>query len=122
MINKLFKKKFKNIQKFLINTTQKSTGHFLKESFASGNSISYLEKIERQWEQNPSSVDPKWSEYFNSIKNFQPNLPEETFYIKSEGSEKDIETKSNLINLVSAYQNLGHCVADLCPRNIHSLK
>jgi 2-oxoglutarate dehydrogenase complex dehydrogenase (E1) component-like enzyme len=118
MIKKLFKRKIVLFQKFLYNTTPKSTSYFHKESFASGNSVSYLENLEREWEKNPNSVDSKWASYFQSIKNISNITSSENNFqnlnINTE-SKHESDLKSSLISLINAYQSVGHSEATLCP-------
>jgi 2-oxoglutarate dehydrogenase E1 component len=39
----------------------------LKDSFNDGTSITYLEELERRFQNDPGSVDRSWASFFNSL-------------------------------------------------------
>ena len=46
---------------------------FLDTLFLDGGNAAYLEQVQAQWAENPSSVDPSWRQYFESLSDDRSN-------------------------------------------------
>jgi 2-oxoglutarate dehydrogenase E1 component len=95
----------------------------VNESFLSGSSISYAEKMFEAWKADPKSVHVSWQAYFSNLSKgispaFSPAPPLGVSLPISPGamvSSKDIEDHLKIYQLITAYQLKGHELCDLDP-------
>ncbi|GKB34075.1 2-oxoglutarate dehydrogenase, mitochondrial-like protein [Tanacetum coccineum] len=86
----------------------------LTDSFLDGTSSVYLEELQRAWENDPSSVDESWDNFF---KNFVGQAA------TSPGiSGQTIQESMRLLLLVRAYQVYGHMKAKIDPLGLEKRK
>mmetsp|Transcript_60399 Transcript_60399/g.143977 ORF Transcript_60399/g.143977 Transcript_60399/m.143977 type:complete len:1041 (-) Transcript_60399:147-3269(-) len=103
----------------------------------SGANALYLESLYGQWKANPSSLEPKWAEYFQSMESGkaggppasgtsmgQAALQAKLSLAASSGglvssSSAAVSVAGGMQNLVRAYQKHGHEAADLDPLGLH---
>ncbi|KAG9453640.1 hypothetical protein H6P81_006544 [Aristolochia fimbriata] len=79
----------------------------LTDNFLDGTSSVYLEELQRAWEQNPSSVDESWDNFFRNFVGQAATSPGI--------SGQTIQESMRLLMLVRAYQVNGHMKAKLDP-------
>ncbi|CAK9137939.1 unnamed protein product [Ilex paraguariensis] len=79
----------------------------LTDSFLDGTSSVYLEKLQRAWEHDPSSVDESWDNFFRNFVGPAATSPGI--------SGQTIQESMRLLLLVRAYQVNGHMKAKLDP-------
>ncbi|KAL3338931.1 hypothetical protein AABB24_027835 [Solanum stoloniferum] len=82
----------------------------LTDSFLDGTSSVYLEELQRAWEQDPSSVDESWDNFFRNFTGLAATSPGI--------SGQTIQESMNLLLLVRAYQVNGHLKAKLDPLDL----
>ncbi|KAF9620643.1 hypothetical protein IFM89_013669 [Coptis chinensis] len=79
----------------------------LTDSFLDGSSSVYLEELQRAWEDDPSSVDESWDNFFRNFVGQAATSPGI--------SGQTIQESMRLLLLVRAYQVNGHMKAKLDP-------
>ncbi|KAK4476663.1 hypothetical protein RD792_015823 [Penstemon davidsonii] len=79
----------------------------LTDSFLDGTSSVYLEELQRAWEQDPSSVDESWDNFFRNFVGQASTSPGI--------SGQTIQESMRLLLLLRAYQVYGHMKAKLDP-------
>ncbi|KAF9612799.1 hypothetical protein IFM89_004209 [Coptis chinensis] len=79
----------------------------LTHSFLDGSSCIYLEELQRAWEDDPSSVDESWDNFFRNFVGQAATSPGI--------SGQTIQESMRLLLLVRAYQVNGHMKAKLDP-------
>src|SRR5437762_3013397 len=111
-----------------MTTSQKSMQDSWKNSYLSEND-SYLESLYEDFLKSPDAVSPEWREYFSKLQNDagishydiqnyfrelakQPKVAEGGDLLHEHQQEKIIE-------LISAYRNLGHLQADIDPLGLY---
>ncbi|KAH0682080.1 hypothetical protein KY289_019832 [Solanum tuberosum] len=82
----------------------------LTDSFLDGTSSVYLEELQRAWEQDPSSVDESWDNFFRNFTGLAATSPGI--------SGQTIQESMNLLLIVRAYQVNGHLKAKLDPLDL----
>nr|GLL45273.1 2-oxoglutarate dehydrogenase, mitochondrial-like isoform X1 [Ipomoea trifida] len=82
----------------------------LTDSFLDGTSSVYLEELQRAWEQDPSSVDESWDNFFRNFVGQATTSPGI--------SGQTIQESMRLLLLVRAYQVNGHMKAKLDPLDL----
>ncbi|WZH49508.1 thiamine diphosphate-binding protein [Fusarium acuminatum] len=98
------------------------------ESFLQGNAASYIDEMYRSWKVSPDSVHVSWRTYFRNIEEKQQSPTEAIHlppgYLSSRDPALHSTTHSSttqtadalrLAKLVSAYQSMGHRIANLDP-------
>ena len=75
-------------------------------SFASGNNITYIENLYRDYRNDPSSVDETWQKFFEGY---------EFALSGSAGDSSGDDTEAKVEAYINAYRRLGHLGADLNP-------
>lgn len=74
--------------------------------------VSYLENLYKQWQNNPSSVDSLWIEYFNEVVGMKETLPQQV----TQNQQNDIAYKQSRVDsLLWAYRDIGYLYAKLNP-------
>jgi 2-oxoglutarate dehydrogenase E1 component len=104
----------------------------INESFLSGNSVSYAEKMFEAWKADPKSVHVSWQAYFSNLaKGISPaftpppslggsvSFTPSASGITGAASSKDIEDHLKIYQLIMAYQLKGHELCDLDPLSIY---
>lgn len=110
---------------FVSTTLQRSK---ITVDVANAANAQYLEELEEQWKENPSSVDPQWSSYFSQLQyaNFQTNYGggPSSVAASSSGSSESGQLGAKFIHKVSdfvrAYQVNGHRISDLDPLKLYN--
>lgn len=97
----------------------------MMDSFISGTSSAYVEGLEKQYNEDPSSVEPSWAEYFRRIDaGVQPEAISESFAAYATNpqgsaanaiSNQTIKQSVATMLLVRSYQTQGHLLANLDP-------
>jgi len=97
----------------------------LQDSYLSATSASYMENLEQQVKEDPSSVDKTWSNFFSQMdKGNSPSDISQAYSSWKDGSEvslssdashQTIKESMKLLMLIRAYQVTGHAVADIDP-------
>jgi len=108
----------------------------LSETFIDGSSAAYVEQQYEAYKKDPNSVHVSWRAYFDGVdKGAAPGAahrlpptitggaqfaPSSTVYTSAQIS--DFKDHTQIVNLVRAYQKLGHIAADLDPLNMDQKK
>jgi len=101
------------------------------DTFMTGTSIGYIEKMYDSWKEDPKSVHVSWNAYFTNLaKGISPAFVQPPTLGMAPGSlssftaptglttgasAKDIEDHMKVFQLIKAYQLKGHELADLDP-------
>eukprot|EP00239_Pterosperma_sp_CCMP1384_P007235 CAMPEP_0197848668 /NCGR_PEP_ID=MMETSP1438-20131217/9557_1 /TAXON_ID=1461541 /ORGANISM="Pterosperma sp., Strain CCMP1384" /LENGTH=974 /DNA_ID=CAMNT_0043461027 /DNA_START=275 /DNA_END=3199 /DNA_ORIENTATION=- len=102
----------------------------MSDSFIDGTSAAYLESLEAQFAENPSSVDKSWGAYLQQLgAGASPEALAEGFanyqmtgaasVPTTTASQQSIQESMRLMLLVRAYQVSGHRAADLDPLKLN---
>ncbi len=67
-------------------------------------SAEYMENIYREYQKNPSGIDPLWRSFFRGME-----------FAKESGGKKEETTSLRLYRWVEAFRTYGHLVADIDP-------
>ena len=108
------------------------------ETFMTGNSVGYIERMQEAWKADPNSVHVSWNAYFTNLnKGITPAFVEpptlgmaatkgaQVSPLLSVGaSAKDVEDHLKIFQLINAYQLKGHEIAEFDPLSTftHQLK
>ncbi|GBF89902.1 hypothetical protein Rsub_02606 [Raphidocelis subcapitata] len=100
----------------------------LKDSFNDATSVTYLEEMEKRYQDDPGSVDRTWASFFKSLESGVPGEAiAEAFDAFEKGesrvsplaaaaiSNQTIQESMRLVMMVRAYQVNGHFAASLDP-------
>lgn len=119
---------------------QKSMQEQYNESYLSGGNDAYLEELYETYLQSPDEVSPEWRNYFNqlSLHDARLDVPHSTIRhyfaeiakkgpvpatpISSGSDHADVThvlNQEKIIDLISAYRNLGHLQADIDPLGLY---
>jgi 2-oxoglutarate dehydrogenase E1 component len=83
------------------------------------NNVSYIEDIYRQWQANPSAVDPAWDAHFRRMSDTEappPQTPTEAAAARSEQAARDMAYRQSRVDsLLWAYRDIGYLYARLNP-------
>lgn len=103
------------------------------DNFASGANANYIESMQEQWEQDPSSVHASWNAYFSGVEagveepyqnpptlGKNDKLDEIIDMLEGTSSvgrstNSNVTDTANVYRLVRAYYSHGHLVADIDP-------
>ena len=94
---------------------------FISVDVANAGNAQYLEELEEQWRENPSSVDPKWGAYFSQLQYQTPSSSFTSSGVSSSSSSASGEAPlgakfiHKVSDFVRAYQVNGHRISDLDP-------
>lgn len=108
----------------------------LSETFIDGSSANYIEQQYEAYRKDPNSVHVSWRAYFDGVdKGAAPGgahrLPPtllggsqtvSTGPVYSSAQISEFKEQTQIVNLIRAYQKLGHMAADLDPLNMEAKK
>jgi 2-oxoglutarate dehydrogenase E1 component len=103
----------------LLHRSYNSNRTHFTESFLSGDSRSYVEKVYDAWVKDPSNVDSSWEEYFKNM-NISSNLSNAYSSPCSEmsynaTSEYGLKETKGITSLVENYRQHGYEIAKVNP-------
>lgn len=101
-----------------------------QESYLSDGNDGYLEQLYETYLKNPDDISPDWRSYFNSlaeegrevshqeVRDYFLQLAKTPARVMT-GNGNYIPKQEKVINLISAYRNLGHLLANIDPLGLY---
>lgn len=112
---------------------QKSMQELWRDSYLSGGSDAYIEELYESYLKSPESVSPAWRDFFNGqgnnqdvshadVREYFAALAKQPARMVVNAGSSDVEyqrKQEKVIDLIAAYRNLGHLLANLDPLGVY---
>src|SRR4029077_8236067 len=85
----------------------------MRTSIAARANLELIDENYRRWQENPESVDPSWSAFFEGFE--LGNLPQSNGAAVAKAAPRESPLQTRIDGLIYAYRTLGHAIALVNP-------